>query len=424
VQGRESSARKRSFVPLANWDELAQSEEGGSRTWEPACHVTKGAWGRATPTQLVARISQEAAPELFSSTSSDYHHPPAGEDWRRFTGGIMNLSRRRFVEAPAGALAALVASRRSWAQGPRATSQPVRVATGLLATWQSTAWLGAEAGVFKKRGIDLTLPAIAVGGPEAAAGLIRGDWEFAHTGSVPVAEEVLKGGDIVIIAMPTSDFPKSFIMTRKQITQLSQLEGKKVGVLTETGQTSTAARITVQKAGASATYLPLIKFDRIYAALASGEIDAGALPIDLRFVGQVRYGWNAFPMDSFDAPSIFATTRKLIASDRPLVMSVMQGFVETIHLFKTRPDIIVPLLQRYVKIEDQKAAEELYAFHVPVFEKFPRPSFPQLQTLRDYLGSKYPNAASLQETDIADPSFIDELERNGFIDRLYAAASK
>jgi hypothetical protein len=26
----------------------------------------------------------------------------------------------------------------------------------------------------------------------------------------------------------------------------------------------------------------------------------------------------------------------------------------------------------------------------------------------------------LKETDIADPSFIDELEKSGFIDRLYA----
>ena len=54
------------------------------------------------------------------------------------------------------------------------------MATGLLAMWQSTAWLGAEVGLFKKRGIDMTLPAISVGGPEAAAGLIRGDWEFAQ----------------------------------------------------------------------------------------------------------------------------------------------------------------------------------------------------------------------------------------------------
>ena len=160
----------------------------------------------------------------------------------------------------------------------------------------------------------MSFPAIAVGGPEAAAGLIRGDWEFAHTGTVPVAEEVLKGRDIVILATPTSVFSMSFVMTTKGITELAQLGGKKVGVLTETGQTSVAARITVEKAGATAIYLPLVTFDRIYAALASGEIDAGALPIDLRFTGQVQYGWNAFPMSSFDTPSIFATTRKLVAS--------------------------------------------------------------------------------------------------------------
>src|SRR6476646_5606612 len=336
----------------------------------------------------------------------------------------MKFSRRKFLHLAAGAPALSAAPYLASAQVPPTASQPVRVATGLLATWQSTAWLGAEAGLFKKRGIDMTFPAIAVGGPEAAAGLIRGDWEFAHTGSVPVAEEVLKGRDVVILATPTSDFPKSFVMTRKDLTQLAQLNGKKVGVLTETGQTSVATRITVEKAGATAIYLPLVTFDRIYAALASGEIDAGALPIDLRFAGQVRYGWNAFPMDSLDAPSIFASTRKLIASNRELVMNVMQGFVETIHLFKTRPDVVVPLLQRYLKIEDRKAAEELYAFHVPVFQTIPRPSFPGMQTLRDLLIAKYPTAASLQESDIADSSFIDELEQSGFIDRLYAADVK
>jgi hypothetical protein len=232
---------------------------------------------------------------------------------------------------------------------------------------------------------------------------------------------VLKGRDIVIVATPTSVFSSSFVMTRKEITGLAQLTGKKVGILTETGQTSVAARLAVEQAGASATYVPLVKFDRIFAALAAGEIDAGALPIDLRFSGQTRYGWNAFPIREFGTPSIFATTRRLIASDRALVMSVMQGFVETIHLFKTRPDIVVPLLQRYLKIEDRKAAEELYAFHVPVFQRVPRPSFPGMQNLQDALTAKYPAAASLKESDLADPSFIDELERDGFIDRLYAA---
>jgi ABC-type nitrate/sulfonate/bicarbonate transport system substrate-binding protein len=331
----------------------------------------------------------------------------------------VKLPRRRFLHLAAGAAALPAVPRVARTQVSPITSQRVRVATGLLATWQSTAWLGAEAGFFKKRGIDMTLPAIAVGGPQAAAGVIRGDWEFAHTGTVPVAEEVLKGQDIVILAMPTSDFSETFVMTRKEIKQLAQLSGKKIGVLTETGQTSVATRITIEKAGANATYLPLITFDRIFAALAAGDIDAGALPVDLRFTGEVRYGWNAFPMFSFGTPSIFATTRKLIATNRELVMNVMQGFVETIHLFKTRPDIVVPLLQRYVKIEDRKAAEDLYAFHVPVFQKVPRPLFPGMQTLREFLAPKYPAAMSLKESDIADSSFIDELERSGFIDRLY-----
>jgi hypothetical protein len=330
------------------------------------------------------------------------------------------LSRRRFLHMLAGLLAAPAVARLARAQDAQAALQQVRVATGLLATWQSTAWLGAEAGLFKMRGIDMTFPGIAVGGPQAVAGLVRGDWEFAHSGTLPVAEAVLKGQDIVILATPTSVFVNSFVMTRKEIAELAQLNGKRVGVLTETGQTSVAARITVERAGATATYVPLRTFARIYSALAAGEIDAGALPIDLRFAGHNRYGWNAFPIHEFGTPSIFATTRKLIASNRDVVMGVMQGFVETIHLFKTRPDIVVPLLQRYLRIEDRKAVEELHAFHVSVFQKVPRPSFPGMQTLRDLLAPKYPDAASLKEADIADPSFVDELERNGFIEQLYA----
>jgi NMT1/THI5 like len=331
----------------------------------------------------------------------------------------MPLLRRTFLQLSAGAAAAAAAVIRcSSAEAYR----QVRVATGLLAMWQSTAWLGAEFGIFRKRLIEMALPAVAVGGPQAAAGVIRGEYEFAHTGVLPVAEEVLKGNDIVILATPTTQFPNQFVMTRREITELAGLAGKRVGVLSETGQTSVGTRITIEKAGASATYVPLVKFDRIYAALAAGEIDAGALPVDLRFVGALRYGWNAFPIYEFGTPSIFASTRKLIASDRDLVMDVMRGFVETIHLFKTRPDIVVPLLQRYLNIEDRTAAVELYEFHVPVFQKVPRPSLGGLQNVRDVLASKYAGAASLTESDIADSSFIEELEREGFIDRLYVDA--
>src|SRR5882672_410666 len=129
---------------------------------------------------------------------------------RAFARAPQSVSRRRFLGLVAGVTAAVPLS--AWSQANQASVRPVRAATGLRATWQSTSWLGAEAGIFKKHGIDMTLPAIAVGGPEAGAGFVRGDWEFAHTGALVVAEEVLKGRDLVILATPTEESPNSFVM--------------------------------------------------------------------------------------------------------------------------------------------------------------------------------------------------------------------
>jgi hypothetical protein len=301
------------------------------------------------------------------------------------------------------------------------TLRSARVATGLHATWQSIAWLGAAAGIFEKRGVAMTFPAHAVGGPEAAEGLARGDWEFAHTGALPVAEQVLKGRDVVIIATPTCQFASTFVMTRAEIDDLAKLDGKKVGVVTQTGQTSVAARLEIEKAGANAAYVALHGFDRVFAALATGEIEAGALPMDVRRKGEREFGWNAFPLNEFGTPSVFATTRRLLATDRELALSVMQGFVETIHAFKTRPDVVVPLLRHHLAIEDEEAAE-LQASYVPLLQRVPRPSLPGFPELGEYLRTTFPNA-KLRAADVSDASLVDELNRSGFIDGLYADTS-
>jgi hypothetical protein len=77
----------------------------------------------------------------------------------------MNLVRRKFLHILTAAAAIPARPHFAWAEVSTPASQNVRVATGLLAMWQSTAWLGAEAGVFRKRWIDLTLPAMAAWRP-------------------------------------------------------------------------------------------------------------------------------------------------------------------------------------------------------------------------------------------------------------------
>ena len=70
----------------------------------------------------------------------------------------------------------------------------VRMTTALRAPTHSLAWCGAEAGVFKAQGIDVTFPVIETTGPEAVHGLARGEWDFCQTGTLPVVENFLNGG--------------------------------------------------------------------------------------------------------------------------------------------------------------------------------------------------------------------------------------
>jgi len=115
----------------------------------------------------------------------------------------------------------------------------------------------------------VTFPGLEVGGPESIAGLLRGDWDFAQTGTVPVAEAVLNGGDAVILLRDSIRHDNIVIMTRPGITGLDQLSGRKVGVLTDaySGQTGVIARLAVERAGAAARYVGLGTYRAIFAAL-------------------------------------------------------------------------------------------------------------------------------------------------------------
>lgn len=333
-------------------------------------------------------------------------------------------TRRDLIKAGAGIATLGVFPVGAFVGPAMAADSRVRMTTGLRATSQCMSWLATETGIFKKYGLDVSFPRLEVGGPEAAIGMVRGDWEFCQTGTLPIAEGVLNGRDPVILLRNAAPHAGLFVMTRREFTNLDQLAGKRVGVLTDaySGQTGVNTRRTLEKAGVTATYPGLGTYEKIYAAMAAGEIEAGAAPIDLRFSGERQHGWHAFAMDSLGLPSVFATTRKMIASNRDVVMRAVRGMIEAIHLFKTRPAVAVPLLQRFLNISDRGAAEDLHKFYVPLFSPDSKASLGEagMQELRETFAKKYPAVDKMQEPDIVDSSFVDELEQSGFIKRLYA----
>jgi ABC-type nitrate/sulfonate/bicarbonate transport system substrate-binding protein len=291
-------------------------------------------------------------------------------------------------------------------------------AIALRAVAQSVIWMGAEAGIFKKHGVDLRLT-LDTGGPRAAAGTIGGDWEFCHTGDTPVVQGVLRGQDPVLIAGVTEPHDIAFLMSKRDITKPQQLAGARIGGVDAKGQFGKYVEGLLDQWGVSASVLTLGSFKTIYEALGKGEIDAGYLPVDLRFIGQQEFGWNSLAGIPIGAGGI-VTTRRLIVANRDLVSRFVMASVDTIALFKTRPDVVVPLLQKFLDISDRNAVEALHAYYVPLFRATPRPTFDSdLPGLRATFSREYPAAENLRSDDLCDASFVADLERSGYIDKLY-----
>jgi ABC-type nitrate/sulfonate/bicarbonate transport system substrate-binding protein len=329
-----------------------------------------------------------------------------------------SITRRQF-----GIAATAAVSLNVWPSGASKAAEPspTRAAIALRATFQSVAWVGTEAGIFRRHGIEVTFT-LETGGPRAAAGVVRGDWEFCHTGDLPIVEGVAQGQDPVLIVAPTVPHDAAFLMARRDITKPEQLANARIGGVDATGQFGRAVQVLLEKWGVSASVVSLGSFQAIYNSLGKGEIDAGYLPVDLRFLGENEFGLNAIAGLPVGAGGI-VTTRRLIAANRELVSQFVQASVETIALFKTEPDVVVPLLQRYLQIDDRKSVEQVLAYYAPLFQSNPRPTFAsEIEPLRAIVARKYPAASTIRPEDLADASFVDELDRTGYIARLYSKA--
>jgi hypothetical protein len=296
----------------------------------------------------------------------------------------------------------------------------VRIAIAVRATSQSLGWIGTEAGIFHRLGLNVTFPAMETAAVEAVAGIVRGAWDFVEVGGAPIVRGVLEGHDtVMLLAADRAPLAGQYLVARRDLTDPMDLRGGRIGVLSETGQGAISAHAMLREWGITATLAPLGTFAKIDAALRAQNIDAGMLSEEYRLAAQRALGLTAFPIPATGLPSALASTRQLIRRRRGLVARVVQGYVETIHLFKTNRALVVPLLHRFLQHFDQATVEDMYAFYAPRFQELPLPSPVVIQQVLHEFAATYPAAQTLPPTAVTDTSMLEELEQSGFVARLY-----
>ena len=301
-------------------------------------------------------------------------------------------------------------------------SRDVRIAIAVRTTSQSLGWIGNEAGIFQRLGVNVLFPAMETAAVEAVSGLLRGDWDFVEVGGAPIVQGRLDGHDTVMLLAaeppPVSGF---YLLARLGITEPAQLNGGRIGVLTETGQTGMRARAVLLQWGMTATLVSLGTRSNIYKALLAQEIDAGILSEEHRLAAAKASGLTAFPIPETVTvlPAVLASTRRFIAGHRDLVARVVQGYIEAIHLFKTNRAFVLPLLQRFLVDFDHEIMEEIYAFYARRFQPLPLPSPNAIQQMLNDFAATYPAARITKPGEVTDITILNKLDQSGLCARLY-----
>lgn len=327
-------------------------------------------------------------------------------------------TRRQFTLAAAAGV--VLASIRPGTASAAGNAHSVRLAQASRSMDTCLAWLGSGANLFLEHGVRLDYA--DGGGTNPLAALFRGDCEFAQAGVEAVARGVLEGHDPVLILSPVESHRAGSLLSRADLRTPEQLAGANVGVPNESGASAISARMILQNWGVNAKLVSLGSPAAAYAALGEGKVDAAYLPVELGLRGRRQFGWNMFEGGMLGVPGGLVTTRRYLAANRKAAAAVVTGFVDAIRLFKTRRDAVLPLLQRYLQIDDRQTVEELHELYLPLFRSTPNPSlFFAASGLRDGLSARYAAAKNLQPSDLIDASLVDELSRSGYIARLYAA---
>ena len=109
----------------------------------------------------------------------------------------------------------------------RAAGAPqARIQQAAATVEQSLAWIAAEAGIFRRLGLEVAFV------PDEA--------DLAQRALAQVAQSALAGGDTVLVASPLEPNRGGFLMASAKIRSPEQLSGTRVGVISMNGPSAQA----------------------------------------------------------------------------------------------------------------------------------------------------------------------------------------
>jgi NitT/TauT family transport system substrate-binding protein len=218
-----------------------------------------------------------------------------------------------------------------------------------------------------------------------------------------------------------------FVMGRPEIRRVEDLKGKKVGITRFGSASDFALRYTEEK-------WP-VKRGRDFAVIQNGSMPANLLALksgaadgamlSTEFAALIRRDGfrelaDVASLGLHFPTSAIITTRSFLRRNENAVRKFLRGFVEGIHYAKTHREFSIDILRKYLKNEDRQLLNVLYDLYVLKYvPRVPYPTAEPFKTVLAQIAETDPKAASAKPESFIEPRFIQDLEREGFIQRLW-----
>ena len=329
------------------------------------------------------------------------------------------MVRLRFVVAITLGLALLPAS-------VRAQDKPLKkINWGVtsLSAGNWIPWIAKEAKIYDKHGLDVELILLRGSGQTSAAMLGGSIFASPVTLTTMIMAD-LSGADFVNVAHTVAAVATK-LLVKPDIKRVEDLKGKRVGITSLGSLSDFLLKHTFRKYGLDPnrdiTWLMMGTPTERLQGLLAGTVDAAeaSYPIDQQ--GEKK-GYRVL-LDlrkevSYPSMSV-VTRRKTIAEDRDIVARMVRAHVEGIAYFKQNKEFSIRVLGKQLKINDREMLENSYETYKQDFIAVPYPITKGLEATYDFIAQTRPEVRTRRPDEFVDASFISEMDKSGFIKRLY-----
>ena len=101
-------------------------------------------------------------------------------------------------------------------------------------------------------------------------------------------------------------------------------------------------------------------------------------------------------------------------------MNYVKAHLEGIALFKKDRDFGRKIIKKTLRMDDDELVNESYEIYSKAFIPAPYPNLPGMKVSFEYVAATRSDVWNHKPEEFADPSFITELDKSGFIKALYA----